>query len=140
MESKGKVLVSGASGYIASHVIHELLQRGYNVVGTVRALSNKAKYAFLYEFPHAKEHLELREADLLNPESWVKALEGIEKVIHVASPIPPAVPKDENELIKPAVEGTQTIINACLKNKVKRIVFTSSCLTAMIRTDGKVCN
>jgi nucleoside-diphosphate-sugar epimerase len=50
----GKVLVSGASGYIASHVINELLIRGYHVVGTVRSLANKDKYAFLYELPHAK--------------------------------------------------------------------------------------
>jgi len=65
-------------------------------------------------------------------------LVGIENVIHVASPIPPGIPKDENELIKPAVEGTRHIINACLKNKIKRLVFTSSCLTVMVRTDGKV--
>jgi uncharacterized protein YbjT (DUF2867 family) len=49
-----KVLVTGASGYIASHVINELLRRGYQVVGTVRSLANKEKYAFLYELPHAK--------------------------------------------------------------------------------------
>lgn len=74
MSQKGTVLVTGASGYIASHVINELLSRGYHVIGTVRSVANKDKYAFLYEFPHAKEHLELREADLLDPTSWDKAL------------------------------------------------------------------
>ena len=54
------ILVSGASGYIASHVIKQLLKRGYKVVGTVRSLANKEKYQFLYEFDHAKENLELR--------------------------------------------------------------------------------
>lgn len=53
----GKVLVSGATGYIGSHVISELLKRGYQVVGTVRSLANKEKQAFLFEFPHAKERL-----------------------------------------------------------------------------------
>lgn len=77
---------------------------------------------------------------MLNPASWDKALEGVENVIHVASPIPPGIPKDENELIKPAVEGTKNVIDASLKNKVKRLIFTSSCLTIMIRTDGKVTN
>lgn len=57
MTQKGTVLVTGASGYIASHVIKELLQRGYHVIGTVRSVANKDKYAFLYEFPNAKEHL-----------------------------------------------------------------------------------
>lgn len=49
-----KVLVTGATGFIASHVIQELLNRGYSVVGTVRSLANKDKYAFLYEFAQAK--------------------------------------------------------------------------------------
>lgn len=63
-------------------------------MGTVRSLGNKGKYAFLYEFAQAKEHLELREADLLNAGSWDTALQGITNVLHVASPIPPGVPKD----------------------------------------------
>lgn len=54
MNNKGTVLVTGASGYIASHVISELLQRGYKVVGTVRSIANKAKYSFLYELPNGK--------------------------------------------------------------------------------------
>ena len=138
MQKKQTVLVTGASGYLASHVIKELLQRGYRVVGTVRNLNNKEKYSFLYEFSHAKENLELRQANLLNPSSWDEALKNVESVLHVASPIPPGVPKDENEIIKPAVEGTQNVINACVKNHIKRLVFTSSCLTIMVRTDGKV--
>lgn len=45
--AQGKVLVTGASGYIASHLIHQLLQKEYHVVGTVRSLANKEKYSFL---------------------------------------------------------------------------------------------
>lgn len=140
MGNKGKVLVTGATGYIASHVINELLQRGYEVVGTVRSLAKKEKYAFLLDLPHAKERLTLREADLLDPQSWDTALQGIESVLHVASPIPPGVPKDENELIKPAVEGTKNVISASLRQHVKILVFTSSCLTIGVRSDGKVPN
>jgi dihydroflavonol-4-reductase len=138
MEAKGQVLVTGATGYIAAYVIQELLARGYDVVGTVRQLNNQDRYAFLFELPHAKEHLTIREADLLDQAAWGKALEGVQSVIHVASPIPPGLPQDENDLIKPAVEGTQNVIAACLQNKVKRLVFTSSCLTALVRMDGKV--
>lgn len=54
MEAKGNVLVTGATGYIAGHIINDLLSRGYKVVGTVRSLANKEKYAFLYDFPGAK--------------------------------------------------------------------------------------
>lgn len=54
MTQKGTVLVTGASGYIASHVIKELLERGYHVIGTVRSVANKDKYAFLFEFANAK--------------------------------------------------------------------------------------
>jgi dihydroflavonol-4-reductase len=133
-----KALVTGATGYIASHIIAELLSRGYDVVGTVRSLTNKDKYAFLYELPHSKEHLELREADLSDPKSWESALEGVASVIHVASPIPPVVPTPEYDFIKPVVGGTKSVIEACLLNKVKRIVFTSTCLTIMVRLDGKV--
>jgi dihydroflavonol-4-reductase len=134
----GKVLVSGASGYIGSHVINELLTRGYEVVGTVRSLANKEKYAFLYDLPNAKEHLELREADLLDPSSWDSALKGVTNVIHLASPIPLGIPKNDDEFIKPAVEGTRNVIEASLRNKVKRLILTSSVLAIMIRTDGKV--
>jgi nucleoside-diphosphate-sugar epimerase len=82
----------------------------------------------------------LREADLLDAGSWDAALAGVTSVLHVASPIPPGIPKDEDELIKPAVEGTRNVIHASLKNKVKRLIFTSSCLTIMVRTDGKIAN
>lgn len=92
----GKILVTGASGYLASHIIKELLTRGYQVAGTIRSLANKDKYAFLYEFPQAKTHLELREADLLDPNSWDPALKDISNVIHVASPIPPGIPQHED--------------------------------------------
>lgn len=57
MTQKATVLVTGASGYIASHIIKELLSRGYNVVGTVRNLANKENYGFLHDLSNAKEHL-----------------------------------------------------------------------------------
>lgn len=58
--SKSTVLVSGATGYVASHIIKLLLEKGYHVIGTVRSLANKDRYAFLYQFPNAHENLELR--------------------------------------------------------------------------------
>lgn len=75
---------------------------------------------------------------MLNVECWDTALASVSNVLHVASPIPPGVPKDENDIIRPAVEGTKNVIAACLRNKVKRLIFTSSCLTVMVRMDGKI--
>jgi dihydroflavonol-4-reductase len=134
----GIILVTGASGYIASHCIKILLDQGFNVRGTVRSLARKEKYQFLYEVsPNSATQLTLVEAELENVESWRKAVEGCQYVLHVASPIPPYVPKDENEIIKPAVEGTINVLNASLESGVKKVVVTSSCLTLFFGNDGK---
>ncbi|KAK7478306.1 hypothetical protein BaRGS_00030458, partial [Batillaria attramentaria] len=128
------VLVTGASGYIATHVIKQLQEAGYQVRGTVRSLSdseeNKDKVKHLQELcPDAAHKLELVEADLTKPESWEAAVKGVTYVIHVASPFPASQPKDENEVIQPAVEGTQSVLKACVATKtVKRVVLTSSCV------------
>jgi len=127
------VLVTGASGYIASHLIKLLLENGFKVRGSVRSVSNKAKYQFLYDLvPEKKDNLTLVEAELTNKESWLKAVEGCQYVFHVASPIPPSVPKDENDLIIPAVEGTLNVLEAAVQKGVKKVVVTSSCLTVVI--------
>jgi len=137
--TESPVLVTGASGYIASHLIKLLLERGFKVRGSVRSVSNQAKYQFLYDLvPEKKDNLTLVEAELTNKESWLKAVEGCHYVFHVASPIPPSVPKDENELIIPAVEGTLNVLEAAVQKGVKKVVVTSSCLTVMMgQPEGK---
>ncbi|KAL8595902.1 hypothetical protein ACOMHN_018214 [Nucella lapillus] len=124
------VLVTGASGYIATHVIKQLQEAGYPVRGTVRSLSEEAKVKHLHDLcPEAAHKLELVEADLTKPDSWEEAVKGVSYVIHVASPFPASQPKDENEVIQPAVEGTQSVLKACGAAKtVKRVVLTSSCV------------
>ncbi|XP_076435893.1 uncharacterized protein LOC143275577 [Babylonia areolata] len=124
------VLVTGASGYIATHVIKQLQDGGFKVRGTVRSLADEAKVKHLHDLcPEAAFKLELVEADLTKPESWEAAVKGVTYVIHVASPFPTSQPKDENEVIQPAVEGTQSVLKACVAAKtVKRIVLTSSCV------------
>ena len=67
------VLVTGASGYIATWVVKRLLEAGYRVRGTVRSLENEKKVAPLRNLcPDAKHPIELVEADLTKPESWEK--------------------------------------------------------------------
>ena len=123
------VLVTGASGYIASHIVKQLLVRGdVRVRGTVRNLNNEKKVTPLLEMvPQAKHPLELVEAELTNAESWKEAVKGCSYVYHVASPIPVAVPRDENVLVRPAVEGAVNVLTACAEaGTVKRVVLTSS--------------
>ncbi|KHJ84036.1 hypothetical protein OESDEN_16253, partial [Oesophagostomum dentatum] len=64
------VLVTGASGYVATHCVEQLLLAGYRVRGTVRSKKNARKVSPLLRLPHAKERLELVEADLLNADDW----------------------------------------------------------------------
>ncbi|EDV29631.1 uncharacterized protein TRIADDRAFT_19972 [Trichoplax adhaerens] len=122
------VLVTGASGYLASHVVLQLLQKGYRVRGTVRSLKSEKKVKPLRELAENSEHsLELVEADLMEKECWTKAVEGCTYVCHIASPFPNRVPKNEMEIITPAVEGTKTVLAACAKSgTVKRVILTSS--------------
>ena len=122
------VLVTGASGFIAAHVVQQLQLAGYRVRGTVRNLDNEQKVKPLREIcPDAAYPLELVEADLLKPESWVDAVEGCTYVCHTASPLPVDQPKNEDELIKPAVEGTLSVLRAAKEAKcVKRVVLTGS--------------
>jgi nucleoside-diphosphate-sugar epimerase len=100
---------------------------GFQVRGTVRDKNNEKKVAPLKEaFGDLFEQLELVEADLLNPESLDLAIAGCDYVVHTASPFPLVTPRDEQELIKPAVEGTLSVLRACHTHKVKRVVITSS--------------
>ena len=70
--------------------------------------------------------LELVEADLLKPETLDDAIAGCDYVVHTASPFPLGEPKDENVIIRPAVDGTLAVMKAAYKHKVKRVVICSS--------------
>ena len=127
MEESDLVLVSGASGFVACHVVQQLQQAGYRVRGTVRSLKNEAKVKPIRELcPDAAHPIELVEADLLDADSWPKAVEGCTYVIHTASPVALG-PVDEEPLIKGALGGTLNVLEAVkATSSVKRVVLTSS--------------
>ena len=133
MEStKETVVITGISGFLGSWVCLKILQHGgYKVRGTVRSKTNEKKIAPLREaFGDLFNELELVEADLTNQASIEKALEGAEYVVHTASPFNVETVKNpEEELIKPAVNGTMSVMNAAGANNVKRVVLTSSCVS-----------
>ena len=122
-----KVLLTGISGYVAQHCAVELLKNGYKVRGSVRNLLREQEVRKgIAKAIDAKDNLEFCELDLLSDNGWDKAMEGCDYVLHVASPFVIAEPKDENEMIKPAVEGTLRALKAAKKAGVKKVVLTSS--------------
>ncbi|MDH4261788.1 MAG: aldehyde reductase [Spirochaetia bacterium] len=129
MLNKKKVTVTGGSGFLASHCILQLLQNGYSVKTTIRNKSREKDIRNLLSenVKYSANQLTFIEADLTSDKNWDEAVKGSTCVLHVASPLPAGIPKDaENELIKPAVEGTLRVLTASLNNKVKRVVMTSS--------------
>ena len=122
-----KVLVTGISGFVGQHCATELLKKGYAVRGSVRSLSKTDEVINgITKQIDPKGNLEFCELDLMKDAGWDKAMEGCDFVLHVASPFVVKVPKDENELIKPAVDGTLRALKAAKKAGVKRVVLTSS--------------
>lgn len=117
----GKVLVTGATGYAAGFCIRELLEHGYDVRGSVRNLKTS-------NVDHLRPlgEVEIVQAILDDDAGWDDAVAGCDYVLHVASPIPFKAPKHEDEVIRPAVDGTKRVLRAAAKAGVKRVVYTSS--------------
>jgi dihydroflavonol-4-reductase len=133
-----RVLVTGASGYIGLHCIEQLIAEGYEVRGTVRSPSRKKEIEeALTRCGRDLMKLELFEADLLKSNGWDDAVKDCTYVLHVASPFIVGIPKNDGELIKPAVEGTRHVIEAAMKHGVKRVVLTSSVAAITDTHDGK---
>ena len=122
------VLVTGGSGFIASHTILQLLGAGYRVRTTVRDLSREGEVRAMLRNGGAEpgEQLSFVAAELMSDAGWPAAVSGCEYVLHIASPFPSQVPKDENELILPAREGALRVLRASRDAGIKRVVLTSS--------------
>jgi nucleoside-diphosphate-sugar epimerase len=122
------ILVTGGSGFVGSHCILQLLAAGHQVRTTVRSLEREGDVRGMLKEGGAEpgSRLSFIAADLENDAGWPQAVAGCEYVLHVASPLPPSVPKNEDELIVPAREGTLRVLRAARDAGVKRVVVTSS--------------
>lgn len=121
------VCVTGATGFIASRIIEQLLERGYQVRGTVRSLSKTKEQAHLRALAGAAERLSFVEADLCAQGAFDAAVDGCEYVMHTASPYSLDTKDPQNDLVIPALEGTRNVLGACKKaGTVKKVVLTSS--------------
>jgi nucleoside-diphosphate-sugar epimerase len=123
-----KILVTGGSGFVGSHCILQLLAAGHQVSTTVRSLKREAEVRAMLRGggDEGGDRLSFFAADLESDAGWAEAVAGCEYVLHVASPLPANVPKDENELIAPAREGALRVLRASRDAGVKRVVLTSS--------------
>jgi nucleoside-diphosphate-sugar epimerase len=122
------VLVTGGSGFIGSHCILQLLAAGHQVRATIRNLKREADVRAMLKVGSADpgKNLSFFAADLESDSGWREAVAGCDFVLHVASPLPPSVPKHEDVLIVPAREGTLRVLRASRDAGVKRVVLTSS--------------
>ncbi|MGB0384134.1 MAG: SDR family oxidoreductase [Ardenticatenaceae bacterium] len=121
------VLVTGISGFVGQHCAVELLKQGFTVRGSLRNMAKESEVRTgINKAIDPNGKLEFCQLDLLKDEGWDEAMRGCTFVLHVASPFIIEEPKHEDELIKPAKEGTLRALKAAKKANVKRIVITSS--------------
>src|SRR5690606_22130545 len=132
------VLVTGATGFIAKHCIAELIRQGYRVRGTAR--HSDARTSVVNALARGgidASHLEICKADLLHDDGWDAATEGCSHVLHVASPFPVKPPRNRDEVVRPAVDGTLRVLKAAARAGVQRVVLTSSMAACVYPAGGK---
>ncbi|CAL5192539.1 unnamed protein product [Lathyrus oleraceus] len=127
-EGKGRVCVTGGTGFIGSWIIKTLLEDGYTVNTTVRADPGKKRdISFLTNLPGASEKLKIFTADLSKPESFNEAIEGCVGIFHTATPMDFTVSEPEEIVTERTIDGALGILKACKNSKtLKRVVYTSS--------------
>ncbi|WP_037682217.1 NAD-dependent epimerase/dehydratase family protein [Streptomyces griseus] len=124
------VLVTGGSGFVAAHLVRQLLERGYRVHTTVRSAANAAKADPLRAMGRSHSgRLEIFEADLLREGSFDEAMKGCAVVFHVASPflMPEKIKDGRRDVVDPALLGTRNVLASVERTPtVDRLVFTST--------------
>lgn len=122
------VLVTGGSGFIAGHIIVQLIEQRHRVRATLRSLRKEDEVRSVLRDAGVTRDVALTfvEADLMNDAGWPEAVLGMDYVLHVASPVHTGKVKDENEVIAPARDGALRVLRAARDAGVKRVVLTSA--------------
>lgn len=134
------VLVTGASGYVAGHCVLQLLDRGYRVRGSLRSIARsddvRSRFTKAQRGVDPGDALSFIEAELEDARSWGPAMADARFVLHVASPLPTSIPKNPEDLIRPAREGTLHVMRAAAAAAVERVVQTSSSAAVLYGRDS----
>ncbi|TXG55851.1 hypothetical protein EZV62_017164 [Acer yangbiense] len=135
MSGEGKVVcVTGASGYIASWLVKQLLQLGYTVKATVRDPNDPKKTEHLLALDGAKERLHFFKASLLEEGSFDFAVDGCDGVFHTASPV---LLSSNADVVDPALKGTLNVLRSCAKSSIyqKAVALNGKPLTPDVTVD-----
>ena len=131
--SNKKIFVTGSSGFIGSHCIVDLLRHNYQVIGTIRDVSReKALRKIFSKLKLNNDNVKFKKADLRDFEAVLFAMDGCDRIFHVASPVPIIQPKTQyeiSEILKVATLGTLNVLKAARKLDIDRVILTSSIAT-----------
>ena len=133
------IVLTGASGFIAKHILLQLLGAGHRVRATIRTpgRADEVRAAVLPHLsPDAGQRLEFVTLDLDSDEGWSEALQAATALVHTASPFPIAQPKNPDDVIRPAVNGTLRALGAARDAGVHRVVLTSSVVAVVNEAKG----
>lgn len=132
------VLVTGASGFIGSHIVAQLFAAGHHVRATVRNPANAKSVGFLEDLP-GSDNLQIVQADLNSEGAFDDHVKGVDFIIHCASPYVLNVQDAQRDLVDPAVRGTLSVLAAAAKSPgIKRVVLTSSMAAVTDEPDGRI--
>lgn len=123
-----RVCVTGATGYLGSHVVKQLLEQGYRVRAMVRDPDNEENVGHLLTLVEAPAHpLELVRGDVMQPDTLDAPLEACELVCHMASPVRLFAKDPQRDIVDVAVKGTENVLAAVGRvGAARRVVLTSS--------------
>ena len=131
------ICVTGGSGFLASWIIQKLIHKGFNVHATTRRME---KAMFLRENVEGatEENLKIFDGcDFSVPDSFDRAIDGCYGVIHCASPCFKGEGATRENLVGPAVKGTEMVLKSCNKYNVQRVTLTSSSASVIVDYGSK---